>query len=67
MEKKVTITKEYIEGGVNTITTTVEIIFSATDVLFSRAEILDDSLDDIQNKKDEILVDIEQVQAVIPD
>lgn len=64
MEKTVTITKEYVEGGVNTITTTVETVFTATDVLQSRADLLDNSIDDIQTKKEELLSDIQQAQAI---
>lgn len=57
METK--ITKEYVKGGVNIITTITE--FVPSDVLDSRLIDVDQSITDLQTKKDELISDKGQV------
>lgn len=49
------ITKEFVEGGVNITTTTVE--FIPNDVIKSRASLLDEQINDLQTQKVELDTD----------
>lgn len=56
------IEKEYVEGGVNVTTTTIE--FISTDILNSRVILADQELADLQTKKQELDVDISSAKPI---